>query len=71
MGAPTIFNAFRTAGRPAKDEKFTREPDRTRMTDPPAGYRTPVGSQPYRPPSDTSSWFKIPSFFDRGTDPNQ
>ena len=72
MNAPTVSQAFGTAlgGSKEKTVTFAGEPTRTRMTDPPAGYRTPAPSQPYTPPKGTGA-FKIPSFFDRGTDPNQ
>lgn len=72
MRAPTVLQAFGTAlgGSKEQNAKFTGEPTRNRMTDPPAGYRTPAPTQPYAPPK-SGGIFKIPTFFDRGTDPNQ
>ena len=60
----TLFNVF-DYKEPAP-EKFTNEPVRTRMTEPPAGYRTPAPTQPYAPPKDTGSWFKLPDPWSRG-----
>ncbi|HEX2216342.1 MAG TPA: hypothetical protein VHG27_06575 [Xanthobacteraceae bacterium] len=48
------------------NEKFTGEPTRRKMTDPPAGYRTPAPTQPYAAPAAGPA--KLPSFFDRGTE---
>jgi hypothetical protein len=46
--------------------KFTEEPPRTSLTEPPVGYQTPSPSQPYKAKSE--SWLpQIPSFFDRDT----
>jgi hypothetical protein len=45
LGVPTITNLFRKQ----KDEpvQFTGEPERTSLTQPPAGYLTPAQSAPY------------------------
>lgn len=48
-------------------EKFSSEPVRSRMTEPPSGYRTPSPNQPYAPPKDTGGWFKLPDPWARGT----
>jgi hypothetical protein len=53
----------------AKDQdtaKFTSEPPRTSLIDPPVGYQTPSPDQPYGAKSE-SLMPKIPSFFDFGT----
>lgn len=50
-----------------KPVAFAGEPDRSRMIDPPTGYRTPAPTQPYAPPKDSGSWFKPFSWFDRQT----
>jgi hypothetical protein len=61
-----LFNFFAT--QKAEAETFKGEPARTRMTEPPAGYRTPVPSQPYQAPKDApGSWYKAFNIFDRGT----
>jgi hypothetical protein len=59
----SIFNVF--GGGKQQAQAFEEEPSRTRMTQPPPGYRTPSPSQPYAPPKETG-WFKLPSVFDRG-----
>ena len=47
--------------------KFTSEPPRTTLTEPPVGYQTPSPNQPYA--AKPEKWApKIPSFFDFGTD---
>jgi hypothetical protein len=51
----------------ASAEPFTSEPTRSRLTEPPAGYRTPASGQPYQAPKDDAgSWFKSLNIFDRG-----
>jgi len=53
----------------SKDEsaKFTNEPPRTTLTEPPVGYQTPSPNQPYA--AKPEKWApKIPSFFDFGSD---
>jgi hypothetical protein len=61
----TLFNIF--DNKAPETEKFTSEPVRTRMTEPPAGYRTPAPTQPYAPPKETGGWFKLPDPWARGT----
>jgi hypothetical protein len=62
----SLFNFFGT--KKAEVEAFKEEPARARMTDPPAGYRTPAPSQPYQAPKDSpSTWYKALNPFDRGT----
>lgn len=64
----SLFGIF-TRQATAEAEPFKEEPVRSRMTEPPAGYRTPAPTQPYAPPKDSgSSWFKLPDPFARGTD---
>lgn len=51
----------------ASAEPFVAEPTRSRLTEPPPGYRTPASGQPYQAPKDTpGSWFKSLNIFDRG-----
>jgi hypothetical protein len=45
---------------------FSKEPQRSRLTQPPAGYQTPSSGQPYRAPKGTGILSNIPSPFDRG-----
>jgi hypothetical protein len=61
----SLFNIF--DNKPAETEKFSTEPVRSRMTEPPSGYRTPSPNQPYAPPKDTGGWFKLPDPWARGT----
>jgi hypothetical protein len=69
MGDTTsLFGMFgSTVTGSAKPEVFAGEPTRSRLTEPPGGYRTPSASQPYAPPKDSGSWFKPLNLFDRGT----
>jgi len=50
---------------PDKPEPFTSEPARSRLTEPPPGYRTPSSNQPYAPPKETG-WFKLPDPWAKG-----
>jgi hypothetical protein len=48
LGAPTVFNFFKKAF--ARDEevaKFTGEPERTSLVEPPTGYQTPAPTAAY------------------------
>jgi hypothetical protein len=60
----SVLGFFRGSGSD-KPEAFAGEPDRARMIDPPAGYRTPAPTQPYAPPKESGSWFKPSNWFDR------
>jgi hypothetical protein len=64
--SPSLFTMLK--GAPSELETFKEEPVRSRMTEPPAGYRTPSPNQPYAPPKDTGSWFKLPDVWKRGTE---
>lgn len=44
------------------------EPKRSRLIDPPTGYRMPAPTQPYAPPKEDRAWYKPFSWFDRGTE---
>lgn len=46
----SLFNLMTRAVTPEKVEPFQGEPPRQRLTQPPAGYLTPSGQQPYAPP---------------------
>jgi hypothetical protein len=48
-----------------KPEPFTGEPARTKLTQPPTGYRTPVGNQPYAPPGSKGYTPQIPTLYTR------
>jgi hypothetical protein len=62
----SVFSWFSTT--PEPEERFTKEPTRTKLTEPPSGYRSPSSGQPYAPPKDSGgSWFKPFSLMDRGT----
>ncbi len=64
----TIFNFFSDKTANADAETFKSEPTRSRMTEPPPGYRTPSAAQPYREPKESAgSWFRAINPFDRGT----
>jgi hypothetical protein len=49
LGAPTVWTFFGKAFGPVKEEsaKFTGEPARTSLIEPPVGYQTPSSTQPY------------------------
>lgn len=64
----TIFGMFGSQFGPKQETKFTSEPTRRALTDPPVGYQTPSTAQPYQPPPSTGLLGRIPSFFDRGTE---
>jgi hypothetical protein len=61
----SLFGLMRAGTKADAPAAFTGEPSRGTMTDPPPGYRTPSGTQPYAPPK-SDSWFSVPTFFDRG-----
>jgi hypothetical protein len=61
----SLFSMFTSS--PPAVETFKEEPTRTRMTEPPSGYRTPSPNQPYAAPKDSGSWFKLPDPWTRGT----
>jgi hypothetical protein len=49
LGVPTITNLFRRAAKGEQEQpvEFTGEPERTSLTQPPAGYLTPSANAPY------------------------
>ena len=62
----SLFGMFgRSVNEPS--ETFAGEPSRSRMTEPPTGYRTPSPNQPYAAPKDSGSWFKAFNILDWGT----
>lgn len=65
----TIFGMFGAQFGPKQETKFAGEPTRRGLTDPPVGYQTPSSAQPYQPPPSTGLLGRIPTFFDRGTEP--
>jgi hypothetical protein len=63
----SVFGLFGKVTENEPTQTFAGEPTRTRLTEPPTGYRTPSAAQPYTPPKDSgTSWFKLPDVFDRG-----
>lgn len=65
LGQKSLFSYFSST--PEKPETFTGEPTRSRLTEPPTGYRTPSPGQAYAPPKNSGSWLSKPlSVFDRG-----
>jgi hypothetical protein len=61
-----VFGTLFGQGKEEEAAQFTREPPRSSLTEPPAGYQTPSPNQPYRAKSER--WVPtIPSFFDKGT----
>jgi hypothetical protein len=62
----SLFGLFGRVTASEPTQTFAGEPTRTKLTEPPTGYRTPSGAQPYTPPKDSGSWFKLPDVFDRG-----
>lgn len=61
-----VFGTLFGKGKEEEAARFTGEPERSSLTEPPPGYQTPSPSQPYGVKS--RSWLpNIPSFFDKGT----
>jgi hypothetical protein len=62
----SLFGLITSAAGTDKPATFEKEPDRSRLTQPPVGYQTPAAGAAYAPPA-SSSWMpKIPNFFERG-----
>lgn len=61
----TLFGLLTRATGMDAPEPFAGEPARSKLTQPPAGYRTPVSGQPYAPPQSKSWLPHVPSFFER------
>jgi len=57
-------------GKKDSGSSFTGEPDRTQLTEPPPGYRTPSPNAPYGVVEQKSTYSKT-SIFDRLNDPNE
>jgi hypothetical protein len=60
-----LFGIFSSSLGGEKPATFTKEPDRSRLTQPPAGYQTPSATQPYRAPKGTGILSGISNPFDR------
>ena len=61
----SIFGSM-FGGKKQEGAKFTEEPARTTLTEPPVGYQTPSPDQPYA--AKPEKWLPaVPSFFDFGT----
>lgn len=61
----TLFGLLTRVTGMETPEPFAGEPARSKLTQPPAGYRTPVGNQPYAPPQSKSWLPHVPTFFER------
>jgi hypothetical protein len=62
----SLFGLITSAAGGEKPATFEKEPERSRLTQPPVGYQTPAGGAAYAPPGSNSWLPKIPNFFDRG-----
>lgn len=66
LGQSSIFNWNALMGTHLNDEaKFTGEPTRNALTQPPPGYQTPSSSAPYAGKADSGPGWKIPNILDR------
>jgi hypothetical protein len=66
LGSSSIFNWRALTGSYANETaKFEGEPSRGQLTQPPPGYQTPSGNQPYGTVSDTGPGWKIPNILSR------
>jgi len=61
-----IFSSMFSKGE-TETAKFTREPERSSLTDPPAGYRTPSSAQPYGLVPDSAKPKTPTSYIDQRT----
>ncbi len=57
--------------KPDKPAEFTNEPPRASLTDPPMGYQTPSGSQPYALGPARDEPTKPQSLWDRASGPDR
>lgn len=62
-GHKSLFSGMFDKGK-GKSEVAPPEPERTSLTEPPAGLRTASPNQPYRAPKETGL-FKVPDFYER------
>ncbi|MBN8920690.1 MAG: hypothetical protein J0H62_08430 [Rhizobiales bacterium] len=62
----SVFTIMGLGSSVGKPDKFDGEPTRSRLVDPPTGYRTPTATQPYAPPKGEAAWYKPSTWFDRG-----
>jgi len=66
LGSSSILNWRALTGSYANETaKFEGEPSRGQLTQPPPGYQTPSGNQPYGTVSDTGPGWKIPNILTR------
>jgi hypothetical protein len=66
LGSRSIFNWRALTGSYATENaKFEGEPSRGTLTQPPPGYQTPSGSQPYGVGAEAPSGWKIPNILSR------
>jgi len=66
LGSSSIFNWRALTGNYANETaKFEGEPSRGQLTQPPPGYQTPSGTQPYGTASDSGPGWKIPNILSR------
>jgi hypothetical protein len=62
----SLLGGLISSAKPEKPVAFAGEPARSRLVEPPAGYRTPAATQPYAPPASDRPWYKPFSWFDYG-----
>jgi hypothetical protein len=65
MKSGSIFTWDNVMGRNRDTAKFTSEPTRSSLTQPPPGYQTPSANQPYAAGQERGSGWKVPSILDR------
>jgi len=72
LNSKSIFNWNALMGTHLNEQaKFEKEPERSALTQPPAGYQTPSSAYPYGHGTDKGSGWKIPSILDRPVGPDQ
>ena len=67
-----IFNWNALMGTHLNDQaKFEKEPERSALTQPPAGYQTPSSAYPYGAGGDKGRYWTIPNILDRPVGPDR
>jgi hypothetical protein len=69
QGSFSIFSWEAITGKYHGESKFTEEPTRGSLTQPPVGYQTPSSSYPYGFAGDKGGGWRIPSIIDRPLGP--
>jgi hypothetical protein len=65
MKSGSIFTWDNLMGTNRESAKFTSEPTRSSLTQPPPGYQTPASNQPYAAGEERGGGWKVPSILDR------